>query len=286
MAKKTSTKKAAKSNDDFLSKCKDVMEIKEPLVTVLWGKPGSGKTALASTFPKPILYLDIKDKGTTSAQASNLSAGDIMVRECLCLDDVIEALEWVEDNPNHFKTVVLDHYTNLQEVLKNEIMEKNNRTKMSQPLWGDLSQAMKDIILRMKALVDLGINPVNIAEDRIDQPMTDDEEEVLDPSIGPALQPAVQAFLTANAKIVGRTYIASYDKKVKEGNKTKTIPTIEFRLGIGPNQYYQTKIRKPRGAYCPEYLVNATYDDLLAITEGKYKAPEKKETKKKKKEKK
>lgn len=283
MAKKTKTKKESPKKDDFLSKCVDVNEIKEPLITTLWGKPGTGKTRIAASWPKPILFLDIVDKGTTSAQSKDLKKGEIMVRTCKDWDDVLEALDWVEDNPDHFKTVVVDHMTNLQEMFKKHLLVSNNRNKMTQPLWGELSQGMKEFILRMRHLVDEGIEPVFIAEDRTDQPSTDDEDVILDPDIGPALQPAVQKFLTATSKIVGRTYIASYDKKVKEDGKTRTVPTIEFRLGIGPNQFYQTKIRKPRGAYSPDYLVDASYQDLVTISEGNYPKPEAEKSSKKKK---
>lgn len=285
MAKKTKSKeaKAKTKSDDFLSKCLDVNEIKEPLITTLWGKPGTGKTRIAASWPKPILFLDIVDKGTTSAQSKDLKKGDILVRTCKNWDDVMEALDWVEDNPNHFKTVVVDHMTNLQEIFKTHLLTTNSRSKMTQPLWGELSQGMKEFIQRMRYLVDEGVEPVFIAEDRTDQPSTDDEDVILDPDIGPALQPAVQKFLTATSKIVGRTYIASYDKKVKVDGKTKSVPTIEFRLGIGPNQFYQTKIRKPRGAYSPDFLVDATYNDLVMISEGNYVEPKEETSKKKKK---
>lgn len=282
--KKAATKnqKSKSSGDSFMDSLIDVMEVTEPLITTLWGKPGTGKTATASTWPKPILILDIIDKGSTSAQSKDLKKGDIKVKLCKDWNDILESLDWLEENPSAFKTVVFDHLTNALELGKDKLLSDNSRTKMTQPMFGELSGMMKDIIMRGRALVDEGINPVFIAEDRTDQPTVEDEETVLDPSIGPALQPAVQTFLVATSKIVGRQYIASYDKKVKIDGKTKSVPTIEFRLGIGPNPYYQTKIRKPRGAYCPDFIVNPTYDDLLAITKGEYTNPEEKATKKKK----
>src|SRR5262252_697284 len=33
---------------------------------VLYGRSGTGKTTLAATFPKPILLLDVSDRGTDS----------------------------------------------------------------------------------------------------------------------------------------------------------------------------------------------------------------------------
>ena len=42
---------------------------------VLWGKSGSGKTKVGSTFPKPMLYLQMGDDGSnTIAQVDGIDA--------------------------------------------------------------------------------------------------------------------------------------------------------------------------------------------------------------------
>lgn len=287
MAKVKKSKKETnlKKGDNFLDSLVDVTEYEEPLITTIWGRPGSGKTATAATWPKPILLLDIMDKGAESANGLNLKKGDIMVKRIETWEELEEAVEWVEDNPTKFKTIILDHMTNAQELGKYKLLQDNGRSKMTQPMFGELSGMMKDIIRRGRALIELGMYPVFIAEDRTDQVDTEDDEVILDPNIGPALQPAVQSFLVATSKIVGRQYISIFQEKRKVDGKPKMVEVKEYRLGIGPNPYYQTKIRKPRGSFSPDYIVNPDFATLWSISKGTYENPEEKTAKKKKKKK-
>lgn len=254
------------------SKFKDLTEFDEPIITVIWGRSGHGKTTTAATWPKPILLVDVNDKGAESAKSLGLKKGDITVMECKNWSELEDTIEYVENNPTQFKTIVIDHMTQVQEMYKDKIMDEENKTKMTQPMFGTLSGYMKDFIMSVRSLADEGVYPVMLAQDRTDETSTPDEE-LLDPEVGPAMTPAVQKFLIASSKIVGRQYIASYEKKVKIDGIPKKVPVTEFRLFIGPNPYYATKIRKPRGSYCPDYLVDPCFDDLLAITKGEYKKP-------------
>ena len=52
----------------------------------IYGRSGSGKTTLSSTFPKPLLLLDIRDKGTDSIS----DVKNVFVKE-------IEEVEDLED---------------------------------------------------------------------------------------------------------------------------------------------------------------------------------------------
>lgn len=264
---------------------KDLIEFEEPIITVIWGRSGHGKTTTAATWPKPILIVDVNDKGSESAKDLNLKKGEITVFEAKDADDLEEIIEYVNDNPKKYKTVVIDHLTQVQEMYKQRIMDEEGKTKMTQPMFGTLSGYMKDFIMSVRALADIGVYPVMLAQDRTDEVETPDEE-LLDPDIGPAMTPAVQKFLIASSKIVGRQYIASYEEKVKVKGVPKKVPVTEYRLFIGPNPYYATKIRKPRGAYCPDYLVNPCFEDLVAITKGEYKEPKRVDTSIKKKKKK
>lgn len=274
-------KRKTKSIED---RFKDLSEFTEPIITVLWGRAGTGKTSTLSTWPKPILLLDVKDKGSESAKSANLKKGDITILEIDHFDDFEEVLEYIHANPKKFKTVAIDHMTAVQELANRKVMEEEGRTRMSQPMFGASSGLLKSLIMDYRQLVDLGIYPVFAAQDRTDETETS-EEDVLDPEVGPAMTPAVQKFLVASAKIVGRTYIANTIVKTKVDNKVVKKEVPEFRLGIGPNPYYMTKIRKPRGSKAPEYIVNPTFDKLLEIVEGKWSEDKSLESKPKKKKK-
>jgi hypothetical protein len=280
--KKSSTKKQPQGIE---SRLKDLTDFEEPIITVIWGRSGHGKTTTASTWPKPMLIVDVNDKGSESAKSIKLKKGDITVFEAKNADDLEEIIDFVDNNPTKYRTIVIDHLTQVQEFYKDRIMEEEGKKKMTQPMFGTLSGYMKEFIMRVRSLNELGVYPVMLAQDRTDEVETPDEE-LLDPDIGPAMTPAVQKFLIASSKIVGRQYIASYQKKIKVNGIPKKVPVTEYRLFIGPNPYYATKIRKPQGAYCPEYLVNPNFNDLVAITKGEYKEPKESVDKPKKKNKK
>ena len=57
------TKKPSKKSsleDRFV----DLLELDTPTIITLYGRPGTGKTTIACTGPKPLLLIDVKDKGT------------------------------------------------------------------------------------------------------------------------------------------------------------------------------------------------------------------------------
>ena len=65
---------------------KPVAEMRQPQSYAIYGRSGTGKTTLAGTFPKPVLVLDINDKGVGSIA----DVKDVYVME-------IESIEDIED---------------------------------------------------------------------------------------------------------------------------------------------------------------------------------------------
>ena len=67
---KTTKKPSKKSTleDRFI----DLLDIDTPTIITLYGRPGTGKTTIACTAPKPMLLVDIKDKGTDSGKRESL----------------------------------------------------------------------------------------------------------------------------------------------------------------------------------------------------------------------
>ena len=79
--------------------------------------------------------------------------------------------------------------------------------------------------------------------------------------------PSVARTLCAASRVIGHTY--QYEKVEKlEGAKVRR--SVEFRLRLGPNPYYITKVTRPYGTPCPMFLVNATYSDIIKIVRGRW----------------
>ncbi len=72
--------------------------------------------------------------------------------------------------------------------------------------------------------------------------------------------PSVSTYLCAACRVVGHTYIDEKDTKPNED------PEIEYRLRLGPNPYYITKVTRPKGTPCPMYLVDPSYEELEKLS--------------------
>lgn len=270
MAKKT-TKQSKKSGVE--DRFKDLLDMDTPTIITLYGRPGTGKTTISCTAPKPLLLIDVKDKGTDSGKRDDLQPGDITVFELETFDDIYEVYDYIEENPDRFKSVVIDHMTALQDFCYDKVMEEEGKSKMSQGMYGTAGGYLKEVINLYKGLTDLGITPIFNCQDRMESGDGEGEDQLL-PEVGPSLMPSVARTLCAASRVIGHTYQFENVEKL-EGAKVRR--NIEFRLRLGPNPYYITKVTRPFGTPCPQFLVDANYKDIMKIVKGKWEeAPVKK----------
>lgn len=270
MAKKT-TKPSKKSGVE--DRFKDLLDMDTPTIITLYGRPGTGKTTISCTAPKPLLLIDVKDKGTDSGKRDDLQPGDITVFELETFDDIYDVYDYIEENPDRFKSVVIDHMTALQDFCYDKVMEEEGKSKMSQGMYGTAGGYLKEVINLYKGLTDLGITPIFNCQDRMESGDGEGEDQLL-PEVGPSLMPSVARTLCAASRVIGHTYQFENVEKL-EGAKVRR--NIEFRLRLGPNPYYITKVTRPFGTPCPQFLVDANYKDIMKIVKGKWEeAPVKK----------
>lgn len=241
---------------------------------VIYGPSGTGKTTLSGTFPKPILFADVRDRGTDSI--SEYPADEIMITEIESMEDIELLVEEVKDNPGKYKTVVIDTVTQLQQIAIEEVVANKKKKSKGRPGdwgsmtmkdWGEVSSLMKEWII---ALRDLPVQTVFLAQHRVFNSADEGDEggEQLAPEVGPRLSPSTASHLNAAVDVIGSTFIRErvVVKEVK-GKKVKKKRT-EYCLRIGPNPIYISKIRKPRAVEVPETVVNPSYDDIVAIIRG------------------
>lgn len=266
-------KKSAKRHKT-LEGIRHVKEIKRPRSWCLYGRSGSGKTTLASTFPSPILLLDVRDRGTDS-----IADQDVDVLDVDSLEELEDAYYYLEQNPKEYKTVVIDTASQLQQLFTEEVTQgtrKNGRAtgnwgSMSRRQFGDVAAMMKEWILNYRNLTDLGIEVVFIAQERtsnVDDDGSTDTIEMLVPEVGPAIMPSIASYLNANVSIIGNTFIRVKRSQVKKGNKTTEREYAQYCLRVGPNPVYTTKLRKPRGIEAPAFIENPTYEDIILVIKG------------------
>jgi hypothetical protein len=250
------------------SKFLDLATLKPPLIITLYGRAGTGKTTLLSTFPKPLLLIDVRDKGTDSAKSPGLKKGDITVFRVNEWGDAEDLLDWLMSS-TRFKSVGIDHLTKLQDLCMASLL-KDGQTA-SQRQWGEMATKLKSLITGFCELSENDVVPAFLAQERIDtvEDNLEGDDQIL-PAVGPACSPSVQSFLCATSRIVAHTYL---QENVERGVGAKVTRNIEYRLRTGPSSTYITKFTKPKASYVPPYIRDAKFEDILKIAEGKWEAP-------------
>ena len=262
MATKKKTPKKSGLEDRF----QDLLDLNTPTIITLYGRPGTGKTTISCTLPKPLLLIDVKDKGTDSGKRDDLEPGDITVFEREEFDESYDIYDYIKDNPDRFKSVVLDNMTSLQDFCYEKVMDEEGKSRMSQGMYGTAGGYLKEVINLYKGLTDLGITPCFNCQDRMESGDGEGEDQLL-PEVGPSLMPSVARTLCAASRVIGHTY---QFENVEKLDGAKVRRNIEFRLRLGPNPYYITKVTRPFGTPCPQFLVDATYQDIMKVVKGKW----------------
>lgn len=262
-------RKKSKPVEKKKSKFQDLMDTHTPEIILAYGRNGTGKTSLASTLPKPILFLDIKDKGTESLKVKGVKKGDIIIINVDEFDDVYDAIDEAKaptQIDGKYGSIVADHLTSLTELARQKIMREEGKSRMTQQLHGFAGEAMKDFITEFKDLADEGIVPMFIAQDRTEKGDGDGDEQLM-PENGPGVPPGVSKFLCATVRIIGQTYIAEQATPQKNGSVEREI---QYRFRVGPNPYYITKVTGPKDSATPQYIVDPTYEKIQSVVEGTY----------------
>jgi len=256
-----------------VKKIQDVADFDPEVKVVLYGKPGTGKTTLAASFPQPALLIDISEKGSDSVRdVKGLKV--IRVTEW----DELEQLYWyLLANPDDIKSVILDTMSYAQELAIKCVLEQHGKGTgegqlggwgtMTKGMWGEVSSKLKPFITNMRDLEEM--NVVFIAHDRVFN--ADDEDDnagSIAPSVGPRLMPSVASTLNAAVGVIGNTFIRERFKVIGEGKNKREKRIVEYCLRIGPHAYFITKVRKPKGVDMPEVIVDPSYEDILELMTG------------------
>ena len=263
-------RKKAVSSKSILSRAKPVAELELVITALLYGRSGSGKTTIAGTFPKPLLIIDIGERGTDSL-ASQAGIDVITVTGW----QEIEEIYWALKDGTHYKSVVIDATHTMQNLAIQEAREISNKKDKDMTSQRDMGQAtglMNTWNYNFRDLRDDGINVVFLAHDRMREVDTDDNMDSVLPEVGPNVMPNVGKTLMGAVNIVGYTFIREsvVGKKVP-GKKSEKVK--EYCMLLGANSIYNTKVRSPKENVTPEFIVDPDYDKLVAVIKGETTSP-------------
>lgn len=261
--KKAKTRQTTEGSG-ILSRAKPVQEGDEFTTSLFYGRSGTGKTTLASTYPKPILLLDYKDRGTDSIR-------DVESIDVIRMDHWtdVEDVYWAIRENSKYQTIVLDTVSGMQNLAISKVKEDNNvddADHLSRRGWGEVAGMLNTWLMIYR---DLNMHVVFLASDRTKR-SSDDEEDTtpeegrLEPEVGPAVIPSVAIALNASVKIIGNTFIRQR-QKMKEG---KVVEITSYVLRIGPHPYYITKIRSPKSVRIPGVIVDPSYSKIVNVMKG------------------
>lgn len=241
-----------------IAKLEDVVM---PVTMLAYGKAGTGKTVFGSTWPKPLLLIDIKEKGHESIR--DVPGIDlIQIESWEEIDEVYKDVLWGHDK---YKSVVLDQLTAMQALGMSYLREKKRMKPddaFSQRGWGQLSGMMQQTIQDYRELYNEGYHILFNAHERIREPSEEDDDR-LAPSVGSNLMQSVASFANGAVSVIGNTFI---QEKVDKKEKTREV---QYCMRIGPHAYYAAKLRRPVSAGpTPDMIVNPTFEKIMRLTKG------------------
>ena len=243
----------------------------------LYGKSGTGKTTLWSTFPAPILAIICSggDKPgelrSINTLANRKRIKQVVVRNC----NEVQELVARQREEKVFATVVLDHGSGLQDLALKEILgldelpAQGSWGMASRQDWGQCALQMKE---RFRSLLSLDCNVVIVAQER--EFNTDSDNEILMPYVGSALTPSVTGWLAPACDYICQTFIKQKTEELRTKVKgrvhisSRKVDGVDYCLRTGPHETFMTKFRLPKGVKLPEFVVDPDYDKLKALIEG------------------
>jgi phage nucleotide-binding protein len=234
---------------------------------LLYGKNGTGKTYICGTFPGPRLFLDIRERGLKSVVGAK---GDQQKR-VVDTFEMFQMAYWYLKAGNHgYETVVLDNITNLQKLILDYAMGKEenwdpnvDKDMPSRREYGYLSQFMQTWIINFR---NLPMNVVFIAQEKSGD---DTDLESTEPTVYPQLTTSVKGIIGGAVDFIGNTFIKLVEEKTENG---AILTTPRYCLRLGPSVKFVTKIRLPQTCTktAPSAIANASYAKLKKIMEGDF----------------
>ncbi len=248
----------------FLSiaqKIKSVAEVDTNLSVLVYGRSGTGKTTFASTFPKPMLIVDIREKGTIGLKR----VPGIEVLEVENWGEAQELIGFLKEG-HKYQTIVVDTVTGLQDLATNELLRKNNmkpEDKITLPMHGVIGQMMIGVLMDLR---DIAPHVVFLAQDKESKKDEDAKStEQIEPSVGAELKDKVAKTLNRAVSLIVQTLIREELGHDREG---KVVMHPAYRLRVGPDPTYTTKIRQEVGIQVPSDI-EPSYKALMEIMTSK-----------------
>ena len=238
----------------YLDGVKDIADLGQRKLVVLWGKSNTGKTEFGSTWPKPQLYVQVGDDGSNTIRnkksISGLRADNI--------DSVKGVLkELIKEKGAGYESVFVDTFSMVTNVWIDENAIKKKK-KMTQPMWGDLKTETEELI-RLAYKLSLYTWVILSCHEAMDA-IEGMEDEIL-PDARPSTTKGARTYLEGMANYGFHT--TRLKKEVVEDGVEKTV--VRYAAHLGPNPYYWTKLQTPKEVKVPAVMINPSFAKLSKL---------------------
>jgi len=263
VTKRKINRPAPKPPTDFGSGIVPIEDLETNLVMLVYGRSGTGKTHFMSTFPKPLLLIDVNERGTETIKATP----QVFVRRVEDWETWESAYEFLKGK-TQFKSVIIDQITSLQDLGMRHIRQRTKKAEsdlFSRKNWGELAGTLKTSLSNFRELSDryhIGL----VAHERVFGGEEEGEDNSIEPSITARVMPSVGTFVEGAVDAIGHTFIRERIEKV-EG---KRVRRVEYCMRVGPHSIYTTKIRRPvEAGAIPDLIVDPTFQKIIDLVSGK-----------------
>lgn len=262
-------------------KPKSAWELPETIKIMLYGRSGTGKTTLWSTFPGPIcacITSNIKSTG----ELRSIDTPEMRNKITPYIIKESSELTWILENAasEGFKTIVLDHVTGMQDLILKEVTGLDKIPE--QKNWGvftreQYGQAVAQAKEYLRLALDLPLNTVIIGQERVFNSKDEgNDDEQLKPLVGADTSPALGRWLNPTVDYLLQCFIRpkyitkeidNAGKKVKK--EVRVEGEVEYCVRCEPHETFMTKFRSTvKYDQRTKVIINPDYNKIMKAIKG------------------